>query len=100
MLSSGDNFCRARVQRLAREWPPFYDSLVVNAIDYDALAIGNHEFDFGPEVLVNFIEGVDADTPFLSANLDLAGEPRRRRWPMPAGSPAASCSSGPARRSP
>ena len=76
-LSSGDNFLAGpEFSASLEKGPPFYDSLVVNAIDYDALAIGNHEFDFGPEVLADFIEGVDADVPFLSANLDLSGEPR------------------------
>ena len=76
-LSSGDNFLAGPEFNASLEkGPPFYDSLVVNAIGYDALAIGNHEFDFGPEVLADFIGGVDAEVPFLSANLDLSGEPR------------------------
>jgi 5'-nucleotidase len=76
-LSSGDNFLAGPEFNASLEkGPPFYDSLVVNAIGYDALAIGNHEFDFGPDVLVDFIDGVDPAVPFLSANLDLSGEPR------------------------
>jgi len=76
-LSSGDNFLAGPEFNASLEkGPPFYDSLVVNAIGYDALAIGNHEFDFGPDVLVDFIEGVDPEVPFLSANLDLSAEPR------------------------
>ncbi len=76
-LSSGDNFLAGPEFNASLEkGPPFYDSIVVNAIGYDALAIGNHEFDFGPEVLADFIAGVDAEVPFLSANLDLSGEPR------------------------
>jgi 5'-nucleotidase len=76
-LSSGDNFLAGPEFNASLEkGPPFYDSLVVNAIGYDALAIGNHEFDFGPDVLADFIAGVDPAVPFLSANLDLAGEPR------------------------
>src|SRR5687768_12522336 len=65
-LSSGDNFLAGPEFNASLEkGPPFYDSMVINAIDYDALAIGNHEFDFGPEVLADFIAGVDADIPFL-----------------------------------
>jgi 5'-nucleotidase/UDP-sugar diphosphatase len=76
-LSSGDNFLAGPEFNASLEkGPPFYDSMVVNAIDYDALAIGNHEFDFGPEVLADFIEGVDPEVPFLSANLDVSAEPR------------------------
>lgn len=40
------------------------------------MAIGSHEFDFGPDVLADFIESVSDGTPFLSANLDVSGEPR------------------------
>ena len=76
-LSSGDNFLAGPEFNASLEkGPPFYDSLVVNAIDYDALAIGNHEFDFGPDVLADFIDGVEPEIPFLSANLDLSREPR------------------------
>jgi 2',3'-cyclic-nucleotide 2'-phosphodiesterase (5'-nucleotidase family) len=37
---------------------PFYDSILASHIGYDVLAIGNHEFDFGPDVLENFIAGI------------------------------------------
>ena len=75
MLSSGDNFLAGPEFAVSLEkGPPYYDSMVVDAIGYDALAIGNHEFDFGPEVLAAFIERT-GDVPFLSANLDLADEP-------------------------
>jgi len=40
---------------------------VFNAMGYDAAALGNHEFDFGPQVLAD--HAVEADFPFLSANL-------------------------------
>jgi 2',3'-cyclic-nucleotide 2'-phosphodiesterase (5'-nucleotidase family) len=74
-LSSGDNFLPGPEFTASLEkGVPFYDSLVVSAIDYDALAIGNHEFDFGPDVLAEFIEGTEDDV-FLSANLDLGAEP-------------------------
>jgi 2',3'-cyclic-nucleotide 2'-phosphodiesterase (5'-nucleotidase family) len=74
-LSSGDNFLPGPEFTASLEnGVPFYDSLVISAIDYDALAIGNHEFDFGPEVLADLIEGTD-DAVFLSANLDVSAEP-------------------------
>ncbi|MGH6913235.1 MAG: hypothetical protein ACREH3_05965, partial [Geminicoccales bacterium] len=61
-LSSGDNFLPGPEFTASLEkGVPFYDSMVISAIDYDALAIGNHEFDFGPDVLVDFIEGTDDD---------------------------------------
>jgi 5'-nucleotidase len=57
--------------------PPFYDATALSFIGYDAMAIGNHEFDFGPDVLADFIESFKGQKPiFLSANLDVSGEPR------------------------
>jgi 2',3'-cyclic-nucleotide 2'-phosphodiesterase (5'-nucleotidase family) len=54
-----------------------FDAIALSTIGYDAIAIGNHEFDFGPSTLAAFIE--DAQTvnavPYLSANLDFSGEP-------------------------
>jgi 5'-nucleotidase/UDP-sugar diphosphatase len=42
---------------------------LMNAIGYEAMAIGNHEFDSGPEILTEFV--AKADFPVLSANLDI-----------------------------
>jgi 2',3'-cyclic-nucleotide 2'-phosphodiesterase (5'-nucleotidase family) len=75
-LSSGDNFLAgAEFAASLEHGVPFYDSLAANAIAYDAMAIGNHEFDFGPDVLADYISGVSSSIPFVSANLDLSGEP-------------------------
>ncbi|MEH6719182.1 MAG: bifunctional metallophosphatase/5'-nucleotidase [Aurantimonas endophytica] len=46
---------------------------MMNAIGYDAMTVGNHEFDDGPEVLRAFIEAVDF--PILLANADVSKEP-------------------------
>ncbi|MEM6394408.1 MAG: bifunctional metallophosphatase/5'-nucleotidase [Planctomycetota bacterium] len=48
----------------------YFDANVLNAIGYDAIAIGNHDFDFGPTVLADFIPQVNA--PLVSANLDFS----------------------------
>ena len=40
---------------------------------YDAMAVGNHEFDDGPPKLADFIDMVTF--PVISGNLDLSGEP-------------------------
>ena len=54
----------------------YYDALAMDLIGYDAIALGNHDFDFGPEVLAEFIKQVsESDAPFLSSNLDFSGEP-------------------------
>jgi 5'-nucleotidase len=77
MLSSGDNFLAGPEFTASLEkGVPFYDSIALKAVGYDALAIGNHEFDFGPEVLADFIEGFDGTTKFVSKNLKFTEEPR------------------------
>jgi 5'-nucleotidase len=78
LLSSGDNFLAGpEFQASLEKGVPFYDSLALSEIGYDAFAIGNHEFDFGPDVLADFIESFGRDVPpFVSANLDVSDEPR------------------------
>ncbi len=75
LLNSGDNYLAgAEFNASNQPGAPFYDAVAVDYLDYDALAIGNHEFDFGPDTLARFIEAVP-DTTFVSANLDVSGEP-------------------------
>ncbi|MFS4582986.1 bifunctional metallophosphatase/5'-nucleotidase [Phaeobacter sp. C3_T13_0] len=40
-------------------------------LEYDAMAVGNHEFDDGPEGLAEFLDNVSF--PVLSANIDVSG---------------------------
>jgi 5'-nucleotidase len=49
---------------------------VMNLMAYDAMALGNHEFDDGPEVLARFLRAVRV--PVLSANVDASAEPAMR----------------------
>ncbi|MBC8793210.1 MAG: hypothetical protein C6Y20_16540 [Tagaea sp. CACIAM 22H2] len=49
---------------------------VMNLMSYDAMALGNHEFDDGPEVLARFLRTVKV--PVLSANVDSTAEPAIR----------------------
>ena len=46
---------------------------MMNKLGYDAMTVGNHEFDDGPEVLRGFAEAVDF--PILMSNADLTSEP-------------------------
>jgi len=46
---------------------------IMNALDYDLLVLGNHEFDDGSQVLADFINALDA--PALSANIDFSADP-------------------------
>ncbi len=70
-----------------REGAGRVDISIMNAIGFDASALGNHEFDLGPDTLADII-GTDirgttladvrwlgAQFPYLSANLDVSGNP-------------------------
>ncbi|MXU65398.1 bifunctional metallophosphatase/5'-nucleotidase [Oceanomicrobium pacificus] len=46
----------------------------MNKLGYDAMTVGNHEFDDGPEVLRGFIDTVEF--PVLMSNADVSGEPQ------------------------
>jgi 5'-nucleotidase len=46
---------------------------MMNKMGYDAMTVGNHEFDDGPEVLRGFMDAVDF--PVLMSNADFSGEP-------------------------
>ncbi len=54
---------------------------VMNGLGYDAVATGNHEFDWGVDVLRQRIE--QADFPFLGANIFLRGTDRHPDWVRP-----------------
>ncbi len=78
VLSAGDSYLAGPEfsASLARRPEPFYDTIAFDLIGYDAIVLGNHEFDFGPDVLADAISGSTSTAPFLSANLDFGGEPR------------------------
>jgi 5'-nucleotidase len=46
---------------------------MMNKMGYDAMTVGNHEFDDGPEVLRGFMDAVNF--PVLMSNADYSGEP-------------------------
>ena len=46
---------------------------MMNRMGYDAMTVGNHEFDDGPEVLRDFVNAVEF--PILMSNADISGEP-------------------------
>lgn len=77
-ITAGDNFLASpEFQASLDKGVPFFDSIALGHIPYDLFTIGNHEFDFGPEILADFITGVEGcdETPFLSANLVFDAEP-------------------------
>ncbi|MBT8458108.1 MAG: multifunctional 2',3'-cyclic-nucleotide 2'-phosphodiesterase/5'-nucleotidase/3'-nucleotidase [Boseongicola sp.] len=46
---------------------------MMNKMGYDAMTVGNHEFDDGPEVLRGFVN--NTNFPILMSNADISGEP-------------------------
>lgn len=54
---------------------------IMNQMGIDAMALGNHEFDDGPETLVKFAE--KAETPLLFANSDLSAAPELAKHILP-----------------
>ena len=46
---------------------------MMNRMGYDAMTVGNHEFDDGPEVLRGFVDSVDF--PVLMSNAEFGNEP-------------------------
>lgn len=49
------------------------DQEMMNAIGFDAVTFGNHEFDIDSETLADFVK--DAKFSFVSANIDFADDP-------------------------
>lgn len=77
-VSSGDNFLASPSFTASVSDGVFYDALALDMLRYDAIALGNHDFDFGPELLADFIsDGFrrPGRPPYVSANLDFTAEP-------------------------
>jgi 5'-nucleotidase len=78
-LSSGNSLLAgAQFHASVVHGAPYYDAVAMGLIGYDAVALGHRDFDFGPEVLGNFIRSFAAAglpaPPFVSANIDVTGE--------------------------
>ncbi len=77
-LNSGDNFLAGLTREASNAAGVDYDALAVTQVRYDALGIGNHEFDFGTATFAGFAEAVQSRTkllPLVSANLDFSADP-------------------------
>ncbi|MEM1247260.1 MAG: bifunctional metallophosphatase/5'-nucleotidase [Acidobacteriota bacterium] len=48
-------------------------SRIMNELEYDAMVVGNHEFDDGPPVLADFAASIDF--PLLATNVDTSNDP-------------------------
>ncbi|MFE3458883.1 bifunctional metallophosphatase/5'-nucleotidase [Nocardiopsis aegyptia] len=75
-VNSGDMYLPGpELAASLEEGAPFYDAIVANEIGYDAVAMGNHEFDFGPDFYARFVGDLTGDTRVVAANVDVSGEP-------------------------
>jgi 5'-nucleotidase len=77
-VSSGDNFLASPSFTASLADGTFYDAMALDSLGYDAIILGNHDFDFGPDMLADFISygfARPGKPPYLSANLDFSGEP-------------------------
>ncbi|MFD2078591.1 5'-nucleotidase [Actinopolymorpha cephalotaxi] len=84
-ISGGDNYLAGpEFSASIEHGVPFYDALALSRLGLDASAIGNHEFDFGPDVFADFVASVRStgggSFPFVSANLDVSGEPALAKY--------------------
>jgi 5'-nucleotidase len=69
VLDAGDQFMGSLFYT---HWRGEAERRVMAAIGYDAMTLGNHEFDHGPETIGRFIRA--APFPVLAANLDTRDE--------------------------
>ena len=73
LLDAGDVFTGTLYFNL---YKGMADMEFMNMLNYDAMCLGNHEFDnfdAMPEILTNFVDG--ANFPILCANFDFSNEP-------------------------
>jgi len=77
-LSPGNNILASSEFYISQQLPgdqSYYDSRVMDKINYDAMGFGNHEFDFGPDVTARFIHGFQSgQTTFISSNINFSQE--------------------------
>lgn len=65
LLDAGDRFTGTLFHT---QWLGQDQVQIMNLMGYDAMTLGNHEFDNGDDVLASFLEGVEF--PVVAANLD------------------------------
>ncbi len=75
LVSSGDNFLAGPEWTAGTNAGIFYDAIVLEALGYDAISLGNHDFDFGPDILNDFIDSFTNPPTYVSANVDLSPVP-------------------------
>jgi 5'-nucleotidase/UDP-sugar diphosphatase len=75
-LSAGDNFLPGpNLSASEDSGVDNYDAQTFSAVGFDASALGNHDFDLGPDYLAAWLGDVTSDTAFVSNNLGFGAEP-------------------------
>ncbi|MET9780127.1 5'-nucleotidase C-terminal domain-containing protein [Nocardiopsis alba] len=75
-VNSGDMYLPGpELAASLEEDAPFYDAIGASYVGYDAISMGNHEFDFGPDLYADFIGELSEDTTVVAANVDVSAEP-------------------------
>jgi 5'-nucleotidase/UDP-sugar diphosphatase len=73
-LDAGDRFADRHTGTRFHEVYQGQDNVrIMNLLGYDAMTLGNHEFDDGDRVLANFVTGLDF--PVVAANVDFNASP-------------------------
>lgn len=78
VLNAGDTFQGTLYYNV---YKGLADAHLMNLSGYQAMALGNHEFDDGPPGLLAFAQSVRF--PLLCANIDFTGEPALSKWIRP-----------------
>ena len=74
-IATGDNLLPSLTLAASmREDGQLADSAALSGL-FDAIVLGHHDFDYGPDLAERYISGFDPPVPFLAANLDISGEP-------------------------
>ncbi len=72
-LNAGDNF-QGTVWYSLYKWEIV--AHFVKLLKYDAMAIGNHEFDDGIDGFAPFVNETSTDIPIVCSNIDASNEPK------------------------
>lgn len=76
-ISAGDNFLPGpNLSASEDSGVANYDAQAFSAAGFDVSALGNHDFDLGPDYLADWLGDVSSDTAFVSNNLGFEAEPQ------------------------
>jgi 2',3'-cyclic-nucleotide 2'-phosphodiesterase (5'-nucleotidase family) len=81
LVSSGDNFLAGpELAASVDNGIPFYDTQALDYLRYDAISFGNHDFDFNPSFLADFLSGYTKPPAYVNVNLDFSNEPEMQAF--------------------